>query len=112
MVKDLGETGLLGLTAFLSIFFALAMILKQASSSIDNKIAKAYLFGMVGGVLGLFFNAVLIDVFEASKVAETWWILLGIAAGVIFLYRKDFEYKKYIVRILTSHFFTGFYLFF
>jgi len=45
-------------------------------------------------------------------VAETLWILLGIAAGVAFLYRKEFEYKKYIVRILTSHFFSVFYLFF
>jgi hypothetical protein len=63
-------------------------------------------------VLGLFFNAVLIDVFEASKVAETLWILLGIAVGVAFLYKQDFEYKKYLTKILTSHFFSGFYLFF
>jgi len=111
-LRILGETGLLGLTAFLSIFFVLALVLKQVAPIIDNKLSKAFLFGLAGGVLGLFVNAVLIDVFEASKVAETLWILLGIAAGVAFLYRKDFEYKKYIIRILTSHFFTVFYLFF
>jgi len=86
-------------------------MLKQVIPDTDNKLAKAYLFGITGGVLGLFFNAVLIDVFEASKVAETLWIFLGIAAGVAFLYRKEFEYKKYIVKILTSHLFTGLYLF-
>lgn len=111
-LRILGETGLLGMVAFLSIFFVLALILKQVVPDIKDNVAKAFLFGVAGGVLGLFFNAVLIDVFEASKVAETLWILLGIAAGVAFIYRKDFEYKKYITRILTSHFFSVFYLFF
>ena len=67
---------------------------------------------MAGGIAGLFFNASLIDVFESSKVAETLWILLGIAAGTAFLYRTDFAYKKYIIKTLTSNFFTVFYLFF
>jgi hypothetical protein len=111
-LRILGETGLLGMVAFLSIFFILALILKQVIPDIKDNLAKAFLFGVAGGVVGLFFNAILIDVFEASKVAETLWILLGIAAGVAFLYRKEFEYKKYIVRILTSHFFSVFYLFF
>ena len=111
-LRILGETGLLGMASFLSIFFILALVLKQAVPDITDKMSKFYLFGIVGGVLGLFFNATLIDVFEASKVAETLWILLGIAAGVAFLYRKDYEYKKYITKILTSHFFIGFYLFF
>ena len=111
-LRILGETGLLGLTAFLSIFFVLALVLKQVLPDIKDNLPKAFLFGITGGVLGLFINAILIDVFEASKVAETLWILLGIAAGVAFLYRKDFEYKKYIIKILTSHIFTVFYLFF
>lgn len=111
-LRILGETGLLGMVTFLSIFFVLALILKQVIPDIEDNIAKAFLFGVAGGVVGLFFNAILIDVFEASKVAETLWILLGIAVGVAFLYRKEFEYKRYITRILTSHFFTVFYLFF
>jgi hypothetical protein len=111
-LRILGETGLLGLTAFLSIFFILGLILNQTLPKIENNYSKAYLLGIVGGVIGLFFNAVLIDVFEASKVAETMWILLGIATGVVFIYKKDFEYKKYLTKILTSHYFTIFYLFF
>ncbi len=111
-LRILGEIGLLGMTAFLSIFFILFLVLKQVLPKITDKISKAYLYGVTGGVIGLFFNAILIDVFEASKVAETLWILLGIAVGVAFLYKKDFEYKKYIKNILTSHFFAKFYLFF
>ena len=111
-LRILGETGLLGMAAFLSIFFILALILKQVLPNVTDNLSKAYMVGLAGGVLGLFFNATLIDVFEASKVAETLWILLGIAVGTAFLYRKEFEYKKYITKILTSHFFVGFYLFF
>ena len=111
-LRILGETGLLGMAAFLSIFFILALVLKQVLPTVTDNLSKAYMLGIAGGVLGLFFNAVLIDVFEASKVAETLWILLGIAVGTAFLYKKDFEYKKYITKILTSHFFVGFYLFF
>lgn len=111
-LRILGEIGLLGLSAFLSIFLILGLLLKQVLPNTDDKLTKAFFFGITGGVIGLFFNAVLIDVFEASKVAETLWILLGIAAGTAFLYKKNFEYKKYITKVLSSHFFTVFYLFF
>jgi hypothetical protein len=110
-LRILGETGLLGLIAFLSIFLVLLLVLKQVVPDIKDNIVKAFLFGLAGGVLGLFFNAVLIDVFEASKVAETLWILLGIGAGVAFLYRKEFEYQKYITKVVSSHVLIGFYLF-
>jgi len=111
-LRILGETGLLGMVAFLSIFFALALILKQALPTINDKLSKGFILGLTGGVLGLFFNAILIDVFEASKVAETLWILLGIAVGTIFLYKKDFIYKNKIIKTLQSNFFVIFYLFF
>jgi hypothetical protein len=111
-LRILGETGLLGMISFLSIFFVLALLLKQALSSIEDKITRAFLLGLIGGVIGLFFNALLIDVFEASKIAETLWILLGIGAGAIFLYKKDFEFKKPMLKILTSHTFNVFYLLF
>jgi len=111
-LRILGETGFLGMIAFLSIFFALGLMLKQSFSLVSDKISRGYLVGIVGGIAGLFFNAVLIDVFEASKVAESLWILLGIAVGIIFLYKKQFQYKKNIVRILTSKLFGFFYLIF
>lgn len=111
LLRILGETGILGMISFLSIFLVLFLLLKEVAPDIKNNIAKAFLFGLAGGVLGLFFNAVLIDVFESSKVAETLWILLGIGAGVAFLYRKEFEYQKYITKVVTSHFMVGFYLF-
>jgi hypothetical protein len=111
-LRILGETGLLGMISFLSIFFILGLMLKQALPQIEDKLSRAFVLGIAGGVIGLFINAVLIDVFEASKVAESLWILLGISAGAIYLYKKDFDFKKPILSILTSHAFTVFYLVF
>lgn len=111
-LRILGETGLLGLISFFSIFIIIAITIKQVLPSVTDKISKFYLFGISAGVVGLFFNAILIDVFESSKLAESLWIFLGIALGTIFLYKKDFEYKKYLKNILTSNFFVIFYLFF
>ena len=111
-LRILGETGLLGMISFFSIFFILGLMLKQALPFIEDKISRAFLLGIAGGVIGLFINAILIDVFEASKIAESLWILLGIGAGAIFLYKKNFEFKKPILKILTSHVFTVFYLLF
>jgi hypothetical protein len=111
-LRILGETGLLGIISFLSIFLVFFLTLKQALPFVKDKIARGFLLGIAGGILALFINAVLIDVFEASKVAETLWILLGIATGTIFLYKKDFSYRKSIEKVLSSNLFIGFYLLF
>ncbi len=111
-LRILGETGLLGMASFLSIFLLLFLVLKQVLPEVSDSLPRAFLLGLVGGVVGLFLNATLIDVFEASKLAESMWIVLGIAAGTAFLYKKDYQYVKYILRYLTSHVFIVFYLFF
>lgn len=66
-LRILGETGLLGMISFLSIFFVLALILKQALPSIEDKMTRAFLLGIVGGIIGLFFNALLIDILNLLK---------------------------------------------
>jgi len=49
-------------------------------------------------------NAFLIDVFEASKVAEPLWLLLGIGVGAAKLHqKKPINYKKEITGFFTSH---------
>jgi hypothetical protein len=70
---------------------------------VKDKIVQAFLFGLAGGVVGLLTNAVLIDVFEASKVAEPLWILLGIGVGAGYLYKTHpINYKSELLHIFTS----------
>ena len=88
-LRAIGETGLIGLISFLLIFVTLGMFMKKTASGVDDEIVKAFLFGLVGGIVGLLINAVLIDVFEASKVAEPLWMLLGIGVGAGYLYKKQ-----------------------
>jgi O-antigen ligase len=111
-LRALGESGLLGLFSFIFIFLLFYIVLKQTIPKIDNLYSKAYLIGIAGGIIGLAVNAVLIDVFEASKVAEIFWILFGIAFGIVYLYRQEFDFASNLKRIFISKPFLIFYLFF
>lgn len=110
-LRALGETGLVGLLTFLLIFVVLGIFMRRSVPDVKDPIAKALLFGLAGGVIGLLINAVLIDVFEASKVAEPLWILLGIgvAAGKLYL-KKPINYKKELYNFFVSPIMLGIYL--
>ncbi|KKU28443.1 MAG: hypothetical protein UX80_C0002G0074 [Candidatus Amesbacteria bacterium GW2011_GWA2_47_11b] len=77
-LRLLAETGLLGFFAFglilLRIFKSARPYLQTPHSPTDAFIIAATL-----GLVGLLFNAVFIDVFEASKIAIISWTLLGAA---------------------------------
>lgn len=110
--RALGETGILGLASFLFIFLILGITLKEINPSISNRFVKSLVYGVAGGVLGLMVNAILIDVFEASKVAESLWMLLGISTGAILLYKtKPIPYYYYIQKVFSSNIFIFIYLF-
>lgn len=81
-LRMLGETGVLGTIAFLGILgFSFALFLRNKDTLAP--LERAFVVGVFAGIVGLLFNAVLIDVFEASKVAYTLWILLGIAIALL-----------------------------
>lgn len=109
--RALGETGFLGLISFLFIFLIFGITLKELSSSILDKLIKAFAFGLSGGVIGLMLNASLIDVFEASKVAENLWMLLGIGVGGVLIYQKKrINYLLSLKKVLSSKIFLFIYL--
>ncbi len=73
----LGELGAFGTLSFLAIFFEIVRSIWIRIKSIARN--EQYIFyGYLFGFLGLFINASYIDVFEASKVAYTFWLLAGI----------------------------------
>ncbi len=82
-LRALGETGLLG---FLSFYAIVALSIWYALTNF-KKIKDPFYFTIVAGIvaatLGLLVNAIYIDVFEASKVAYTFWIMMAILIATI-----------------------------
>ncbi len=99
--RMLGETGILGTIAFLGIF-AYAWYLFATRIHLLTGIERSFTIGVFAGFLGLLVNAVLIDVFEASKVAFSFYLLFGIA---IYLLAKEkterIAYLPFLRRLFT-----------
>lgn len=111
-LRILGEIGLLGFTAFFLIFLTLGIYIKKIFPDIDSKLAKSFIIGFGAGTIGLALNATLIDVFEASKVAYIFWILMGVTFGVLLLYQKNqFNLWHEIRKAATSVYAIILYLF-
>ena len=85
----LGEVGLFGTIAFITIFVAAGLYLKRIYPEIDSPLVRSYVAGFCVGVSGLFLNAIFIDVFEASKVAFVLWLLMGLTIALAHLYSKE-----------------------
>ena len=102
-LRALGETGLTGALSFFFIFLIFGIFMKNVLKTVKDPMVVALLFGLAGGAIGLLINAILIDVFESSKVAESLWIFLGIGLGAAKLYHKEpIPYKKSIIAFFTS----------
>ena len=86
----IGETGLLGLVSFFMIFVVLGKFLFDKLRLLRGN-AKILVYAVVFGVMGLFINATLIDVFEASKVAYTLWAILGLCIALVHLDKTELE---------------------
>lgn len=87
-LRTLGETGGLGFLAFygtivMAGYLSIRLLLKKDVSAL----AFMFAVGFVGGTTGLLVNAFYIDVFAASKVAYTYWIVVGILTA---LYTLEF----------------------
>lgn len=108
--RMLGETGVIGSIAFLSIFAASFLLFVKRRNTLAP-MEGAFVIGVYAGLVGLLCNAVLIDVFEASKVAYILWILLGVATAML-VAKKPFHltYFKYLWHLATRKVSILFYL--
>lgn len=82
-LRALGETGLLG---FLTFYVIIAVICWYAISNfgkINDIFYATVVAALLGATVGLLVNAIYIDVFEASKVAYTFWIMAAILLATI-----------------------------
>jgi hypothetical protein len=102
-VRMLGETGILGTVSFLGILLAAYTLFFKRKDNLDGG-EKAFVVGVFGGLTGLMFNGILIDVFEASKVAFTLWLLLGVAIAILATEAMSLtDYFRLLKKALTSN---------
>jgi len=87
-LRALGETGLLGFLAFFGLVGIIVYKGIKSLKDIKDPFFYTVVAGLVAATFGLLINAVYIDVFEASKVAYTFWILAAILLAIVELSRK------------------------
>jgi hypothetical protein len=91
-LRLLAEVGLLGFLAFVLIIVRILLTF-TSSFPLTEKLSGvklAFVAGVVGGFFGALLNATFIDVFEASKFATIFWLLIGLAVYVT----KDALYEN------------------
>jgi len=84
-LRMLGETGLLGLAAFIAIIYYVFRY-ARAIYTTKNYLTDILGLGLMAGILALAINALYIDVFESSKVAYTFWFLAALVVRSYELY--------------------------
>lgn len=76
-LRSLGETGLLGKTSFVLVLIAAVKKIFHALKN-DNKLIRFFSAGVLSLMLAFILNSLFIDVFEASKVASLFWMIVGL----------------------------------
>jgi len=111
-LRILGETGLLGSASFAAIFLSFAIYVKKVLPKSKSRLLRSFVLGFAAGVIGLFLNATLIDVFEASKIAFVLWLLVGVVLGALSLYQtQEINLVRELMRVVTSKYAIVIYLF-
>lgn len=102
-LRILGEVGLLGFVSFFLIFLVTGLYVYKYLPDVESRVVKSYILGVMAGIFGVALNAVLIDVFEASKVAFMLWLLIGSVLGALSLYaKKEFNVFLEVKKALLS----------
>ena len=86
----IGETGALGTGSFLFALSAICLYIFKARTKLE-KSQQVFVMAVLFGTGGLLINAMLIDIFEASKVAYLFWLTLGAYVGVLSKSEKELE---------------------
>jgi len=93
-LRALGETGLLGAISFYGIFALVLFRAFQTYRHTKDRFVGSFLIVFITSMAALLVNAMLIDVFEASKVAYMVWAFVGITFAVISFTRPSHESSK------------------
>lgn len=80
-LRALGETGVLGFLTFGWILWMVLYLIWKTFTETDDRILSGFMIGLAALIIGLLVNAFYIDVFEASKVAFSFWAVVGLVLG-------------------------------
>lgn len=90
-LRTLGETGFIGFVTFYGAVLTIIFLIWRNFIKINDPLFFSFLIGIAGVTIGLLINAVYIDVFEASKVAFSFWAVAGVSLGGIKILKKELE---------------------
>lgn len=76
-LRFLGEVGILGTLAFCLILLSIWKKISKGITSAD-KVIKFFSIGSLSMIVVYLINGTFIDVFEASKIASLFWMILGL----------------------------------
>lgn len=79
-LRSLGEVGILGTLAFALV---LVEIVKRVYSTLkhESKLSRYFNAGVLSMLIAFLVNGLFIDVFEASKIASLFWMILGLTVA-------------------------------
>ncbi len=101
-LRALGETGFLGFATFFGTIILMAILVFRSLGGINDPILYSLSAGFIGLSFGLLTNGLLIDIFEASKVAYVFWGISGLSLGAIYLNKSRIEANYQPMRIEFS----------
>lgn len=84
-LRLLGEVGILGFASFILILANIEKLFLKVVNKLNqdhNHYQLAFLAGLIGSFQAIFVQAFFIDVFEASKFAILFWLLLGMGISL------------------------------
>lgn len=85
-LRMLGEIGLMGFLSFLLIFLRIGELFIREGLPLKSRFQGpelGFLAGVAGGLVASFVTATFIDIFEASKFAITFWLIIGLAVYLL-----------------------------
>ena len=89
-LRLLGEIGLLGFLSFTLLLIHIVLeITKHFPFKEYEPLELAFITGLSGGIIGILVNGTFIDIFEASKFATIFWLLMGILLKLSHKYKYE-----------------------
>jgi len=84
-LRLLGEVGILGFLSFLLIFSNIFNLARKIIYKLSNLsgIELTFIVSFIGGIVGVFVNALFIDIFEASKFAIIFFLITGLFVSLV-----------------------------